>query len=73
MCVLEGLAALLGMQLAPALPVLKGGPRRGGGRAADGGGQIGSTSADSTTRTERVRRRSSEFVIHMKRKSGTFL
>lgn len=70
-CVLEGLAALLGMQLAPTLPMLKRGARRGGGRAVDS--NDGSTPAESESRTERVRRRSSEFVISMKRTSGTFL
>jgi hypothetical protein len=71
-CVLEGLAALLGMQLVPALPVLRRGPRRSNGvRSIDVTAE--SQSAESETRTGRVRRRSSEFVIHMKRKSGTFL
>lgn len=72
MCVLEGLAALLGMQLVPALPALKRGPRRGNGTHSIDAA-AGPQSAESGSRTERVRRRSSEFVIHMKRKSGTFL
>ena len=60
------------MQLVPALPALKRGARRGNGsRSTDI--VAGFQSAESETRTGRVRRRSSDFVIHMKRKSGTFL
>ncbi len=69
-CVLEGLAALLGMQLAPTLPMLKRSSRRGSKKDAF---DFDRDDAEAPTRVEKVKRRSSEFVISMARKSGTFL
>lgn len=88
LCVLEGLAALLGMQVTPLLPLLKRSARRGApsrgpegsvkqGVAASGGSGScssmgGGLGSGSNSNSSSFKRRSSEFVLTIVRKSASF-
>ncbi len=73
MCVLEGLAALVGMQVTPLLPLLKCSARRGATlRRAGEDASDSSASAAGPATGNSFKRRSSEFVLTIVRKSASF-
>ena len=70
---LEGLAALLGLQLVPLLPMLKRNSRRGAKEGEEDNGEAPTNGGGGNSLAEKAKRRSSEFVISMARKSNSFL